>query len=132
MIEFRKKKNVKEQCTFFFKVKKEHDVLFCNIYFYIYIYISLYIYNLYISLYICISVYIYVYTYIIYIEKKTRNILRSFEKNKTFSRSFMFFAKERNILCILLHSLQKNVAFFAFLSVLKKRMQKNASFFWVS
>ena len=31
------------------------------------------------------------------------------QKNETFSHSFMFFAKERNILCILLRSLQKNV-----------------------
>ena len=34
----------------------------------------------------------------------------------------MFFEKECCILCILLHSLQKNVAFFAFFYVLCKRM----------
>ena len=43
-------------------------------------------------------------------------------------RSFTFFAKE---CCVLLHSLQKNVAFFAFFNILKKRMQKKALFFWV-
>ena len=31
--------------------------------------------------------------------------IRSFQKNATFSRSFAFFSKERNILCILLRSL---------------------------
>ena len=40
--------------------------------------------------------------------------------------SFTFFIKERGILCILLCSLEKNVAFFAFFYVLYKRMQKNA------
>ena len=43
--------------------------------------------------------------------------------------SFTFFAKEH---CVLLCSLQKKVAFFAFFYVLKKRIQKNASVFWVS
>ena len=46
------------------------------------------------------------------------------QKNETFSRSFTFFAKERNVLCVLLRSLQKNVAFSAFFYVLKKRTQK--------
>ena len=54
------------------------------------------------------------------------------QKNETFSRSFTFFAKERNNLCVLLRSLQKNVAFFAFFYVLQKRTQKNALFFWIS
>ena len=36
-------------------------------------------------------------------------------------RSFTFFAKECCVLCILLCSLQKNVAFFALFYVLKKR-----------
>ena len=54
------------------------------------------------------------------------------KKNKTFSRSFTFFAKERNILCVLLRSLQKKVAFSAFFYILKKRTQKNVLFFWVS
>ena len=44
-------------------------------------------------------------------------------------RSFTFFAKERSVL---LRSLQKNIAFFAFFYFLKKRTQMNASFFWVS
>ena len=43
------------------------------------------------------------------------------QKNETFSHSFMFFAKERNVLCVLLRSLQKNVVFFAFFYVLCKR-----------
>ena len=55
-------------------------------------------------------------------------LLHSFAKE----RFFTFFAKEQNVLCVLLRSLQKNVAFFAFFYVLKKRTQKNASFFWVS
>ena len=54
------------------------------------------------------------------------------QKNETFSCSFTFFAKECCILCVLLRSLQKNIAFCAFFYILKKRMQKNASFFWVS
>ena len=45
-------------------------------------------------------------------------------KKETFSRSFTSFAKERNVLCFLLRSWQKNVAFFAFFYVLKKRTQK--------
>ena len=74
-------------------------------------------------------------------------------KNVASLHSFMFFAKERCVLCILLRSLQNNIVFFvffyvlckttlcslqnnilffAFFYVLKKRMQKNVSFFWVS
>ena len=44
-------------------------------------------------------------------------------KNETFSRSFTFFAKEPCGFCVLLHSLQKNVAFFAFFYVLCKRTE---------
>ena len=40
-------------------------------------------------------------------------------------RSFTFFAKERCVLCVLLHSLLKNVAFFAFFYVLKKRLHRS-------
>ena len=47
-------------------------------------------------------------------------------------RSLHSFAKEQNVLCVLLRSFQKNVAFSAFYYFLKKRKQKNASFFWVS
>ena len=81
--------------------------------------------------------------------KKERNVLRSFAKERNVLaffyvlckrmlrslrslRSFTFFAKECCILCVLLCSLQKNVAFFAFFYVLKIRTQKNASTFWVS
>ena len=51
------------------------------------------------------------------------------QKNETLSRSFTLFAKEQNILCVLLRSLQKNIAFSAFFYVFKKTTQKNASFF---
>ena len=53
--------------------------------------------------YIYISLYIYLYLYI-YIEKRTE-------------RSAFFY-----VLCVLLHSLQKNFVFFAFVYVLCKRM----------
>ena len=65
----------------------------------------------------------------IYILKKTFCVL--LQKNATFLLSFTFFAKEGNILCVLLCSLRKNVAFSAFFYFLEKRAQKNASFFWV-
>ena len=78
-------------------------------------------------------IFIYIYNYLyIYIEKKNATFCILLQKNETFSRSFTFFAKERNVLCVLLRSLQKNVVFFAFFYVLKKRTQKNALFFWVS
>ena len=97
-------------------------MFFLAIYIYIYIYISLYNYiylhiYIYISVYIYISIKFYIYLYID-IEKK--------------NATFYVFAKERNVLCIILCSLQKNIAFFAFFYILKKRTQKNASFFWVS
>ena len=44
------------------------------------------------------------------------------QKNETFSHSFTFYAKEQNVLCVLLRSLQKKVAFSVFFYVLKKRM----------
>ena len=47
------------------------------------------------------------------------------QKNKTFSRSFMFFAKECCVFCVLLRSLQKNAAFFAFFYNLCKRMLRS-------
>ena len=67
----------------------------------------------------------------------------SFQKNATFCillhKNVVFFAfflyvlcKRMLRICVLLRSLQKNVALFAFFYVLKKRTQKNASFFWVS
>ena len=67
--------------------------------------------------------------YIYLLKKRTRVGVAFFSKERTVLRSF---AKEHCILCVLLHSLQKNVAFFAFFYVLKKRTQKNASFFGVS
>ena len=93
-------------------------------------YIFVYIY-LYISVYIYLSVYIYIYIF----KKRTQRsefFCVLLQKNKTFSHSFTFFAKDWNVLCFLLSSYQKNVAFFAFFYVVKKRTQKNASFFWVS
>ena len=60
--------------------------------------------------------FLYIYLYIYW--KKNGTFCVLLQKNKTFSRSFTFFAKERYVLCVLLRSLQKNVAFFAFFSVL--------------
>ena len=76
--------------------------------------------------------YIYISMYI-YIEKKNakeRNVLHSF----TFFCirtlcSFTFFAKEHCALGVILCSLQKNVAFFAFFYILKKGTQKSATIF---
>ena len=70
------------------------------------------------------SIYIYIYLYIaiyisIYILKKERNVL------PFFLRSFPFFAKERYVLRVLFRSLQKNVTFFAFFSVLLKKMLRS-------
>ena len=69
--------------------------------------------------------------------KKERNVLRSFAKERNV---IAFFAEECCVLCVLLRSLQKNVAYFTFFSVcfsyvllglisrqkLKKRTEKNA------
>ena len=44
--------------------------------------------------------------------------------------SFTFFIKERCVLCVLLHSLKKNVAFFAFFYILYKRTQCSLRSFW--
>ena len=90
--------------------------------------------------------YIFIYISIYILKKRTRvghaffskerNVLGSFaffcKRMLRSLHSFRFFAKERWVLCVLLHSLQKNVVFFAFFYVLKKRRQNNASFFWVS
>ena len=131
----------------FYKVKKELSVLY-SIYIYIYcIYIYIYLYiSIYISIYIYIYLYIFLYISIyisIYILKKERNVLA-------------FFCKRTERSCVLFRSLQKNVAFFAFFSVLCKRtlrslrffpffakercdlcilfrsLEKNGTFFWVS
>ena len=73
-----------------------------------------------IYLYIYISTYIYIYLYI-YIEKRTERSEFFCKRTKRSRvllhslRSFTFFAKER---CVLLKSLQKNVAFFALFSIL--------------
>ena len=99
-------------------MKKELNVLFKFIF--IYLSISIYIY-LYISIYISI-----------YIERKKKGragVLFKRTQHSAFFckrtlhslRSFTFFAKERCVLCVLLRSLQKNVVFFAFFYVLKKR-----------
>ena len=74
-----------------------------------------------IYLYIYISIYISIYIYI-YILKKERNVLRSFAKERNVLvffpvlykrtgqslRSFLFFAKEQNVLYVLSHSFEKN------------------------
>ena len=70
----------------------------------------------------------YIYKYIL---KKERGLgMRSFRffciRTLRSLRSLTIFAKERCVLCTLLCSLQKNVVFFAFFYVLKKRTQKNA------
>ena len=92
-LQISQKKNVKE-CSILFK---ERSVLF-SIYTYIYI-------CLYISIYIYIYIYIYLY---IFIEKRMER--------------FAFFCKRTKHSRVLLHSLQKEVAFFAFFYVLCKRM----------
>ena len=105
MTNLAKKKHKRTQRSFL-GLKK--NILFCNIFINIYIYI-------YVSIYLYISVYIYIYLYIstvyIYILKKDCNILRS----------FAFFCKRTKRSSVLLHSLQKNVAFFAFFYVFCKR-----------
>ena len=50
---------------------------------------------------------------------------RSFQKNTMFLCSFAFFIKERFVLCVLLHSLQKNAVFFAFFYILCKRTRRS-------
>ena len=73
--------------------------IYISIYLYIYLYISIYIYIyiLYIYLY---SVYLYISIYI-YIEKKKAKFCILLQKNEMFLHSFTFFAKERNVLCVL-------------------------------
>ena len=63
------------------------------------------------------SIYIYIY-FNIYLEKRTERSPILLQKNETFSRSFPFFLKERNVLCVLFLSFKKNRTFFAFFSVL--------------
>ena len=99
------KKERKRTQHSFYKVKKEHSVLFSK-----YIYLYIYIYILYIYIYTYI---IYIYTYIL---KKERNVLTFFWKRTKYSH-------------VLLRSLQKNGAFFAFFSVLCKRTLHSFLFF---
>ena len=69
-------------------------------------------------LYICVFIYIYIYIYM-YIEMK----------NATFCVLLRSFAKERNVLAffyVLCKRTKRSLRSFTFL---KKRMQKNASFF---
>ena len=94
-------------CVLFIRLKKNLTSFFQYIFIYIYLYISIYIY-------LYISIYIY--------WKKEPNVLRSFAKERNvlafFSifckrtkcslRSFTFFAKEQNVLCVLFHSKEKN------------------------
>ena len=47
--------------------------------------------------------------------------IHSFQKNATFSRSFAFFSKERNILAFFCVLYKKNAAFFVFFYLLSKR-----------
>ena len=109
------KKNVKEWCIL--KVPKVLFAIYIYISIHIYIYIYIYLY-ISISLYLYISISIYIYIYIYW--KKERGLgMRSFQKNAhllaffcvLYKRtlcslhSFMFFIKERCVLCILLRSL---------------------------
>ena len=48
------------------------------------------------------------------------NIL--YKRTFCYLRYFIFFIKERSVLCILLHYLEKNVPFFVFFYILYKRM----------
>ena len=91
MIKSRKKKNG----AFFFKVKTELNVLFCNIFTYIYIFIYLYI-----SIYLYKSIYIYLYI----LKKRTQRSAFFCKRTKRSLCSFTFFAKECCILCVLLLS----------------------------
>ena len=70
------------------------------------------------SIYLYISIFIYIYI----LKKRMRVGHAFFSKERNVLRSF---AKER---CILLRSLQKNVKFFAFFFVLKKRMHHSFGF----
>ena len=77
-------------------------------------------------MYIYVYIYTYLYLYIYIYRKKERGLgMRSFQKHATFCVLSRSFAKERCILCVLLHSLQKNVAFFAFFYILCKRMLRS-------
>ena len=69
-----------------------------------------------------IYLYIYIYIYIYIYWKRNGKFCVLLQKNEMFSRSFTFLAKEHCILCVLLRSLQKNVAFFY---VLCKRMLRS-------
>ena len=70
------------------------------------------------AIYIYISIYIYIYIY----WKKERGLcMRSHQKNATFCVLLPSFAKEHCILWVLLRSLQKNIALFAFFYLLCKR-----------
>ena len=103
------KKERKRTVRSFLRLKKNLTFFFA-IYIYIYIYIFIY-------LYISIYLYIFLYRYIDILKKRTQPsafFCVLLQKNKTFSHSFTFFAKELNILCVLLRFLQKNVAFSVF------------------
>ena len=77
-------------------------------------------------LYISIYIYIYLISIYIYWKKERRLGMQSFQKNATFCILLCSFVKE---LCILLHSLQKKVAFFAFFYILCKRMLHSLCYF---
>ena len=147
----RKTKNVKERSIFCIRLKK--NILF-SIYIYIYIYI--YILTSAMQLIYCLNIrgfyrkyirgfsilagtlltviiILYIATISIYVYwNKECNVLRSFAKERNVLALFYVLCKTHCVLCVLLRSLQKNVAFFVLFSVLKKRTEKNASFFWVS
>ena len=92
------KKNGKERSVLFIRLKKNLKFFFQYIFIYIYLYISIY----------CISIYINIYIY----WKKEFSVLLS----------FAFFCKRIKRSRVLLRSLQKNETFSAFIYVLCKRM----------
>ena len=74
-----------------------------------------------VSIYIYITVYIYIYIYC----KNNAMFCVLLQKNKTFSHSFTFFAKE---CCVLCKRMLRSLRSFTFLRKERKRTQKNASF----
>ena len=81
--------------------------------------------------------YLYIYLQYIYIEKKNERwaciLFKRTQRSAFFCkrtlcslRSFMFFVKECCVLCNLLRSLQKKVAFFAFFYVLNEKKAKES------
>ena len=106
----RKKKNVKERSILFIRLKKNLTFFFQYIYIYLYKYIYI---SIYISIYNYIYLYIYISIYTVYILKKRM-------------QHSAFFCKRTKLSHILLRSLQKNKTFSAFFYVLCKSTMLSA------